>query len=167
MSNLFSQVLNMSMTGSVVILLVMLARLILKRAPKIFSYALWSVVLFRLLCPVAFTAPVSVLNALGPEVQEASESTSVVYFLPAEVSQDSDFSFVPAENQSGTDNVQVGESGHIHLDLMVVASYVWITGSGIMILYSVIQYILLRLKLVGAMAYRGNVYRADYIEFTP
>ena len=82
MSNLFSQVLNMSMTGSVVILLVMLARLILKRAPKIFSYALWSVVLFRLLCPVAFTAPVSVLNALKPEVQEASESTSVVYFLP-------------------------------------------------------------------------------------
>ena len=74
MSNLFSQVLNMSMTGSVVILLVMLARLILKRAPKIFSYALWSVVLFRLLCPVAFTAPVSVLNALEPEVQEASES---------------------------------------------------------------------------------------------
>ena len=164
MSNLFSQVLNMSMTGSVVILLVMLARLILKRAPKIFSYALWSVVLFRLLCPVAFTAPVSVLNALEPEVQEASESTSVVYFLPAEVSQDSDFSFVPAENQSGTDSVQAGESEHTHLDLMMVASYVWIVGSGIMILYSVIQYILLRLKLVGAMAYRGNVYRADYID---
>ena len=76
MSNLFSQVLNMSMTGSVVILLVMLARLILKRAQKIFSYALWSVVLFRLLCPVAFTASVSVLNALEPEVQEASESTA-------------------------------------------------------------------------------------------
>ena len=164
MNNLFSQVLNMSMTGSVVILLVMLARLILKRAPKIFSYALWSVVLFRLLCPVAFTAPVSVLNALEPEVQEASESTSVVYFLPAEASQDSDFSFVPAENQSGTDSVQVGESEHTHLDLMMVASYVWIVGSGIMILYSVIQYIRLRLKLVGAMAYRGNVYRADYID---
>ena len=164
MSNLFSQVLNMSMTGSVVILLVMLARLILKRAPKIFSYALWSVVLFRLLCPVAFTAPVSVLNALEPEVQEASESTSVVYFLPAEASQDSDFSFVPAENQSGTDSVQAGESEHTHLDLMMVASYVWIVGSGIMILYSVIQYIRLRLKLVGAMAYRGNVYRADYID---
>lgn len=164
MSNLFSQVLNMSMTGSVVILLVMLARLILKRAPKIFSYALWSVVLFRLLCPVAFTAPVSVLNALELEVQEASESTSVVYFLPAEVSQDSDFSFVPAENQSGTDSVQAGESEHTHLDLMMVASYVWIVGSGIMILYSVIQYIRLRGKLVGAVVYRGNVYRADYID---
>ena len=161
---IFSQILNMSMTGSVVILLVMLSRLILKRTPKIFSYALWSVVLFRLLCPVAFTAPVSVLNAFEPEVQGASESTSVVYFLPAEVRQASDFTFVPAENQSGTDSVQTGESEHTHLDLMMVASYVWIVGSGIMILYSVIQYIRLRLKLVGAMAYRGNVYRADYID---
>ena len=164
MSNLFSQVLNMSMTGSVVILLVMLARLILKRAPKIYSYALWSVVLFRLLCPVAFTAPVSVLNALEPEVQEASESTSVVYFIHAEVTQDPDFTFIPAKNQSEMESVQAEESQHSPLDLMTVASYVWLTGTGIMMLYSVIQYIRLRGKLVGAVVYRRNVYRTDYID---
>ncbi|MCI7019130.1 MAG: SH3 domain-containing protein [Clostridiales bacterium] len=164
MGNLFSVVLNMSMTGSIVILLVMLARLILKRAPKIFSYALWAVVLFRLLCPVALTAPVSVLNALEPKVQEASESTSVIYFIPAEVNQNPDFTFVPAENQSGTEPVQVEEPEHTRLDLMTVASYVWLAGTGIMIAYSVIQYVRLRLKLIGAMAYRGNVYRADYID---
>lgn len=98
MRNLFSQVLNMSMTGSIVILLVMLARLMLKRSPKIFSYALWLVVLFRLLCPVAFTAPVSVLNALEPEIRETSGAASVVYFLPAEANRNPDFTFVPAEN---------------------------------------------------------------------
>lgn len=164
MRNLFSVVLNMSMTGSIVILLVMLARLILKRAPKIFSYALWAVVLFRLLCPVAITAPVSALNALEPKVQEASESTSVIYFIPAEVNQNPDFTFIPAENQSGTEPVQAEESEHTRLDLMTVASYVWLAGTGIMIAYSVIQYVRLRLKLIGAMAYRGNVYRADYID---
>ena len=164
MSNLFSQVLNMSMTGSVVILLVMLSRLILKRSPKIFSYALWSVVLFRLLCPVAFTAPVSVLNALEPVVQEASETTSVVYFIPAEVNQAPDFNFVPAENQSGTESVQEGESEHTRFDPITVTSCVWISGVGIMILYSVIQYLRLRGKLVGAVVYRGNVYRVDYID---
>lgn len=164
MRNLFSVILNMSMTGSVVILLIMLARLILKRAPKIFSYALWAVVLFRLLCPVAFTAPVSVLNALEPKVQEASESTSVIYFIPAEVNQNPDFTFVPAENQSGTEPVPAEESAHTRLELMTVASYVWLAGTGIMIAYSVIQYVRLRLKLIGAMAYRGNVYRADYID---
>ena len=164
MSNLFSQVLNMSMTGSVVILLVVLVRLILKRAPKIFSHALWSVVLFRLLCPVALTAPVSVLNALEPVVQEASQSTSVVYFLPAEVRQNPDFTFVPAQNQSGTESVQAGAPEHTRFDLMTVAPYVWIAGFGIMTAYSVIQYIRLRGKLVGAFVYRGNVYRVDYID---
>lgn len=164
MGNLFSAILNMSMTGSIVILLVMLARLILRRAPKIFSYALWAVVLFRLLCPVAFTAPVSALKVLEPKVQEASESTSVIYFIPAEVNQNSDFAFVPADNQSGTEPVPAEESAHTRLELMTVASYVWLAGTGIMIAYSVIQYVRLRLKLIGAMAYRGNVYRADYID---
>ena len=41
---LFSRVLNMSLTGSLVILAVLLVRVFLKRFPKIFSYALWAVV---------------------------------------------------------------------------------------------------------------------------
>ncbi len=164
MRNLFSQVLNMSMTGSVVILLVLLARLILKRAPKIFSYALWSVVLFRLLCPVAFTAPVSVLNAIQPEVREASESTSVVYYLPMEATPKAEFNFVPAENQSGTQTDAAGETAPAELDVMSVASYIWLTGSILMLLYSMVQYIRLRRKLIGAMLYRGNVFLADYID---
>ena len=49
----FLTVANMSLTAGVVIGVVALARLALKRAPKIFSYALWGVVLFRLLCPVS------------------------------------------------------------------------------------------------------------------
>ena len=153
MRNLFSQVLNMSMTGSIVILLVMLARLMLKRSPKIFSYALWLVVLFRLLCPVAFTAPVSVLNALEPEIRETSGAASVVYFLPAEANRNPDFTFVPAENQSGSELAQAGESEHAGLDIMAIVPYVWIAGTGSMILYSIVQYIRLRRKLVGAVAY--------------
>ncbi len=41
----FPQLINMSAIASVVILFVLAARLILKRAPKIFSYALWAIVL--------------------------------------------------------------------------------------------------------------------------
>ncbi len=146
------------------ILLVLLARLILKRSPKIFSYALWSVVLFRLLCPVAFTAPVSVLNPIQPEVREASESTSVVYYLPMEATPKAEFNFVPAENQSGTQINAAGETAPAELDVMSVASYIWLTGSILMLLYSMVQYIRLRRKLIGAMLYRGNVFLADYID---
>ena len=58
---LFLSVLRMSGTASVVILVVLLARLALRRAPKAFSYALWAVVLFRLLCPVAPESALSLL----------------------------------------------------------------------------------------------------------
>ena len=54
--------LNMSLTASAVILCVLLVRLALRRAPRVFSYALWAVVLFRLLCPVSLTAGFSLLG---------------------------------------------------------------------------------------------------------
>lgn len=40
---------NMTLTGSVIILFVLFARLCLKRTPKVYSYALWAIVLVRLL----------------------------------------------------------------------------------------------------------------------
>ena len=51
MIRMFITVLNMSIASSVVILAVLLLRLFLKRAPRIFSYILWIVVFFRLVCP--------------------------------------------------------------------------------------------------------------------
>lgn len=50
----FLDIVNMSITGSFAILIIMLARLLLKKAPKVFSYALWFVAFFRLLVPVSF-----------------------------------------------------------------------------------------------------------------
>ena len=61
----FIKVLNMSLTGSFVILAVLVMRLFLQRVPRIFSYCLWGVVLFRLLCPVSFTAGFSLLGVLA------------------------------------------------------------------------------------------------------
>ena len=61
LGDIFVRILEMSGKGSLVILGVLLARLALKRAPKIFSYLLWGVVLLRLLCPFTLEAPVSIL----------------------------------------------------------------------------------------------------------
>ena len=51
MQDLFITVLNMSITGSYVILFILLMRLLLRSAPKKYSYALWAVAGFRLCCP--------------------------------------------------------------------------------------------------------------------
>lgn len=71
MMNVFLKVLEMSVTGSVCILSVCLLRLLLKRQPKIFSYVLWGIVGFRLICPIGFESSVS-LFGLGNAFQGAS-----------------------------------------------------------------------------------------------
>ena len=72
LDTVFLRILDMTRTGSVVILAVLLARLLLKRAPKVYSYALWAIVLFRLICPVTLEAPVSLL----PEAMSCPRSRS-------------------------------------------------------------------------------------------
>ncbi|MFD2877560.1 M56 family metallopeptidase [Paenibacillus rhizoplanae] len=54
MTDLWISILNMSITASYVAVAVMLARILLRRAPKIFSYMLWSAVMIRLILPVSF-----------------------------------------------------------------------------------------------------------------
>lgn len=50
--SLFQAVLDLSIVGTYVILFVLVARLVLHKAPKWCSYVLWGVVFLRLVCPV-------------------------------------------------------------------------------------------------------------------
>lgn len=67
--------LKMSITFCYVILFVILARLLLKRTPKIFSYLLWSVVLFRLLCPFFLESYFSII----PPALNSAETQTVAH----------------------------------------------------------------------------------------
>ena len=69
----FSKVLNMSLTASLVILAVLLCRLALRKCPKVYSYILWAAVLFRLLCPVSLPSPVSLMGALDAPAEPSSQ----------------------------------------------------------------------------------------------
>ena len=77
LQDLFMNVITMSLTAVPIILVVLLARMVLKFAPKIFSYVLWAVVLFRLLCPFGFEmdfSPVPDKVASGEVVETYAES---------------------------------------------------------------------------------------------
>ena len=58
---IFLDVVNMSITGSFAILIIILVRLLLRKAPKVFSYTLWFVAFFRLLVPFSFESVLSIL----------------------------------------------------------------------------------------------------------
>lgn len=78
---LFLVLLNMSLTGALVISAVLVVRLLLHRAPKIISYCLWAVVLFKLLCPVSFSLPLRLPDmGSGPVVE-----SGIVYYIPKDI----------------------------------------------------------------------------------
>ena len=75
----FMQLLNMSITAGYVILAVLLARLLMRRLPKRYSYALWAVVAFRLLCPVSISSVLSIFNTGIFDMTAATQGAELVY----------------------------------------------------------------------------------------
>ena len=163
-------VFNMSVTASVVIVFVLLARLLLKKAPKIFSYALWAVVLFRLLCPVSITTDFSLLGLFDAPVTETTTHTTAVEYIPQDVVHTPAPEVklpVPGVNQSVNEALSQGDE-QTAADTMeapvALATLVWIAGIGVLAVYSVVSLLRLRRKLIGAVPLRENIYLADYIE---
>ena len=61
MTELFLHVLNMSITASILAVLVLVLRLILKKAPKWVSVLLWGLVAIRLVCPFGMESSLSLM----------------------------------------------------------------------------------------------------------
>lgn len=156
----FARILNMSLTGSIVIAVVLLTRLFLKRAPKIYSYALWAVVLFRLLCPLSITAGLSVLKPI-PVTMRTTPGVSSVVYQPVQQAL-SRGGYVPVVQQQPASEREP-EQVEPEVTVLQIAAYVWLTGASVMAIYSVVQYLTLRHRLVGATPYRDEVYLADHI----
>ena len=142
LQNLFTAVLNMTVTGSVVILCVLAARLMLKKAPRVFSCALWLVVLLRLLCPVALTGPVSVLSLVDAPMAEsgAMEYVQMPVRAPTETMRVEPGQMVPS--------VEAAPSpAEAPFDWNFIASRVWLAGVCILAGYSLLAYVNLKRKL--------------------
>lgn len=157
MQAIFAKILNMSLTGSVVIAVVLLARFFLKRAPKIYSYALWAVVLFRLLCPLSITAGLSVLKPLP--VTTTPGISTVSYRPVAQAVREN----IPAPIQQEVVSPQPAEQPEAKLAPMQVAAYIWLGGASVMAVYSIVQYLILRRRLAEAVLLREEIYLADRI----
>ena len=169
LTNLFSAVVNMTVTASLVIALILPVRLLLKKAPKVFSYALWAVVLFRLLCPVSVAAPVSLLGAVDAPAEPAAEYMTVIAYvrpgmeMPAAPSLEVPETEHPLPEQ-GTTAPPAAEQPAAEKRLTDGLPGLWLAGVAAMWLWSGGAYLVLRRRLVGALRLEGNVYLADSID---
>lgn len=148
MENLLGTVLSLSYSGSLAILAVLAARLLLKKQPKILSYALWAVVLVRLVCPVSFSSPYYGVppKSAVPIFSFAENPTAIHAASPG---------VVPAQPQIQDTSL---------FSPMFILSLIWALGAAAMILYGLLSYIKLQKKLVGAVRFKENIYLVDYLE---
>ena len=163
-------ILNMTLTASVVIVLVLLARLALRRAPRVCSYALWLVVLFRLLCPVSVTAGFSLMGLLDTPVTEVTAHTSAAAYVPRDVVHSPEPTVtlpVPGVGEVVTETLPQGEEQMVADPLeapMAIATILWMTGAAAMVIYGMVSLVRLHRRLVGAVPLEKNVYLADHID---
>lgn len=162
--------LNMSLTASVAIVLVTLLRLLLKKAPKVISYALWGVVLFRLLCPVSIGSDFSVYNLFDTPTEESGTATSIIEYVPSNIVHTEYPAValpVPGISDAINETLPQGEE-QLRADPLegpiFIATYVWMAGVLAMVIYSIVSYIRLRRKLSVVIPLRDNIFIADDIK---
>ena len=183
MTELFLKVFEMSIMGSVVILVTLLARFLLRKRSKRLIMILWAVVAVRLLLPVNIASEISIFNLIPVNVREVSEA----YQSQEEagvINGESDFRFVPDEaGQLFYQNIEyVDASGEItgietvriipaHTekttavpDMKNVLAIVWITGMSVIASYSIVRFVLLKRRLKDAKWIDRNIYESDKVK---
>ena len=150
----FQQVVSMSLTASLVILAICAARLLLRQAPKKFSYWLWAGAAFRLVCPFSFPAAFSLL-ALAPAAQTVAETgplTEVSYLpgagLPAAA---------PGVGAADAALPQAAGAGQA-LGLWEVLGLVWLLGAAALLIGALVAYLRVKGQVATAVKFAHNVY---------
>ena len=158
MNELFLEVLALDRTAIPVILAVVLARALLCRAPRRWSYALWAVVGFRLCCPVSFTAAFSLFRLPGLSQAGGGGDGTAVPAVLAPV--------LPAAGgaPSALEPTLPAVSAAAPVPLWLsVGSLVWVIGMAVMIVWAVVSLLHLRARVATAVRWEGNVYLSEHV----
>ena len=139
LQSVFLKILGMSWSASIVILAVCLGRILLKKYPKYISYLLWSVVLFRLLCPITFESEKSLIPNYSPALDEffleqntASPKETLMLSEPSDIIGEEKNTDNKAEVAQGilvqTISNEIEETPEVprQNELVLMGQYIWI-----------------------------------------
>lgn len=158
---------NMSITASAVILVILPIRFLLKKMPKTFSYLLWGIVLFRLLCPFSVSSSFSLLGIFeNAEAYGAGRGYIPWEYIPAEFIHTDDEEISAGETEaSGKVHLPTGhkEAPSASAAFPYAMTCIWALGVIGMLCFNGINLYLLKKKIVGALCIEKNIYESDYI----
>lgn len=146
MRAMFQAVLNMSIAASYLVLLIIVVRLLLHKAPKIYSYLLWSVVLFHLLCPASLT----------------SKFKNDINFISNNVLLSHSQIIENSINRSASAMQSIMPTARV--DYIGALAIIWLWGFIIIWSYSLLSYFRTKRHLTVATRINNNIYESDLIQ---
>ena len=161
MEALFLKVLNMSITATWAFAFVFALRLILRSAPKWISYALWSVVLFRLVCPVSFESALSVFGRIGVAPRTVSGTMEYIPVSTGGVAVQPASDGVSVQNVL-SQGVSSAASGSLET-LIFLGACLWLAGIAALLVYSAAAHVRLRRRVATATLASEGVFETDEI----
>ncbi len=156
MTDVFLRILNMSISAGWLVMAVLGARLLLKRAPKWVNVLLWAIVALRLVCPFSLESALSLIpsaETVSPDIMlDPSPSVHTgIASLNSAVNPVIYGSFAPSPSDSMNP-----------LQLWVpIASAVWIAGVAGMAVWAAVNYIRLRHSVSTAVRLENNVFQSE------
>lgn len=159
MNELFLKIINMSISASWLVLVVLILRFVLKKAPKGVNILLWGIVAIRLICPFSFESALSLIPSAEtfPEKVISGPSFDVQTGITPVDNRINDYLgdryfegvTVPANNGN---------------NIMTILTIVWTIGILLLVAYTVISYWRLRRKVDTAVRYKDNIFQSENVK---
>ncbi len=175
MQELFLELVQLSLIGSLFVLAVILVRIIFRKAPKWLFCLLWSVVALRLICPIFVESDFSLVPdrlASGQIISNVGNNyigeVNIIYENDAGYSNAVDAGRQPIYSDSGyyvvTEKDSYDAPATVEETVFPVLSWIWLVGMVLMLTYTAVSYLALKRKMEEATLLRDNIWQCEQVE---
>lgn len=159
MNEFFLKIINMSISASWLVLVVLILRFVLKKAPKWVNILLWGIVAIRLICPFSFESALSLIPSAETFPEKVISGPSF----------DVQTGITPVDNRINDylgDRYFEGVTVPVNNgnNIMTILTIVWTIGILLLVAYTVISYWRLRRKVDTAVRYKDNIFQSENVK---
>ncbi len=173
MTELFLDILSLSLSASWLVAALMVLRLVLPKAPKAMYVALWGLVALRLILPVSLESSLSLVpeeigsgavvenwSQLPVEDQEPAIPAEPVQIPSTDISDLAE----PGEVLSPPSDLYSAVPAQPTVEQVLVPglAMVWAVGMGLLLAYALASHLILAWQVRDALVLEGNVYRSAF-----
>ena len=157
MGEFLETLLNMSISGAFISVVIILLRIPLRKAPRRYSYLLWSILGIRLLCPFSLPSPASLFNLFSNGTDSGRVKLTISENIGTAVTQPITGNIVhPSEVPQAA--VQTG------VNVSEILFWVWAAGVAVFAVWTAVSFLVLRRRIHSAVLLRDNIWECDNID---